>query len=182
MHNNGEEINIDTLIKKEFLKVFDAFAQSNKQELVILTSQIEKGFESFKKSFKFIYAAGGLIKRNNTYLFIFRLKRWDLPKGKFEMGETPEECAIRECEEECGITNLTITETLKSTLHVYNYKGEYALKHTYWFAMSTTHDDKLIPQTEENIERVEFFNVDEIKNIVLANSYPAIQDVIKHLM
>lgn len=175
-------INIDKLVKKDFLNQFDAFAESKKTELVLETGDLSKGFEEFKKCFKFIYAAGGLIKKENSYLFIFRLKRWDLPKGKFEMGETPEECAIRECEEECGITQLSINKTLPHTLHIYNYKGSYALKHTFWFAMDTKHNDVLVPQTEENIERVEWFNQQQIKENVLVNSYPAIQDVIHHLL
>jgi len=63
----------------------------------------------------------------NIYLFL-DLKRWDLPKGKLDMGEGPEAAAIRECEEECGITQLTITKTLEPTYHIYPHKGSYALK------------------------------------------------------
>lgn len=175
-------INIDILNKKDFLQTFDAFAQGEEKILQLVTTDLEKGFQEFKKCFKFIYAAGGLIKKNDDYLFIFRLKRWDLPKGKFEMGETPEECAIRECEEECGITQLSITHHIKNTLHIYHHKGGYALKHTYWYAMDTLHQTELTPQIEEDIERVEWFNKEQIKEVVLRNSYPAIHDVIQHLL
>ena len=178
----GDIINIDVLKKKGFLEAFDAFAQSEEKELRLLTSNLEIGFQEFKKCFKFIYAAGGLIQKNDQYLFIFRLKRWDLPKGKFEMGETPEECAIRECEEECGITQLSITRHLKNTLHIYNYKGDYALKETFWYAMDTQHQTELTPQIEEDIEQVEWFNKEQIKDVVLKNSYSAIQAVIQHLL
>lgn len=179
---NSYHINIDQITKKDFLIEFENFANSEKKELNIVTSNLTEGFEAFKKCFKFIYAAGGLIKKDDKYLFIYRLKRWDLPKGKFEMGETPEECAIRECEEECGITLLSVVNQLPNTLHIYNYKDGYALKQTFWFAMNTNHMGELVPQTEENIERVEWFGIDDIKQIVLKNSYPAIHDVVNHLL
>lgn len=179
---NSYHINIDQITKKDFLIEFENFANSEKKELNIATSNLAEGFEAFKKCFKFIYAAGGLIKKDDKYLFIYRLKRWDLPKGKFEMGETPEECAIRECEEECGITQLSVVNQLPNTLHIYNYKDGYALKHTFWFAMNTNHMGELVPQTEENIERVEWYGIEDIKQIVLKNSYPAIHDVVNHLL
>lgn len=105
-----------------------------------------------------------------------------MPKGKLDAGEGPEEAAIRECEEECGITQLTITKTLEPTYHIYEHKGGYALKKTFWYAMTTEHDGILVPQLEEHIEQVEWFSKAQIQDLVLANSYPAILSVIKHLV
>ncbi|MBI3519597.1 MAG: NUDIX domain-containing protein [Bacteroidetes bacterium] len=122
-----------------------------------------------------------MIEKNDTWLFIFRLKRWDLPKGKLDPGEGPEEAAIRECEEECGITKLTITSHLEPTYHIYEHKGGYALKKTFWYTMSTQHEGTLVPQLEEHIERVEWFNKPQINEIVLSNTYPAILQVIKNI-
>lgn len=174
---------LDTLKKSEILEEFEKFAQdANISVLIFETINLENGLEKFRKAFKYIYAAGGLIEKDHTYLFIFRLKHWDLPKGKLDMGEGPEEAAIRECEEECGITRLTITKTLEPTYHIYEYKGSYALKKTYWYAMSTKHEGLLVPQLEENIEKVEWFTQEQIKQNVLSNSYPAILSVIKHII
>lgn len=175
--------NLDTLKKDEILDEFVKFAHQDADTLLTFeTENLENGLERFRKAFKYIYAAGGLIEKDNKFLFIFRLKRWDLPKGKLDMGEGPEEAAIRECEEECGITQLTITKTLEPTYHIYEYKGSYALKKTYWYAMSTKHEGTLIPQLEENIEKVEWFTKSQIQEIVLSNSYPAILSVIHHLI
>lgn len=175
--------NLDNLKKTEILDEFEKFAHEPTATLLTFeTENIEKGLEKFRKAFKYIYAAGGLIEKDNTWLFIFRLKRWDLPKGKLDMGESPEEAGIRECEEECGITQLTITRTLEPTYHIYAHKGSYALKKTYWYAMSTKHTGALIPQLEENIEDVKWFNKAQIQEIVFPNSYPAILDVIKDLV
>ena len=175
--------NLDSLKKSEILDQFENFANdTNSNILTFETENLEIGLDKFKKAFKFIYAAGGLIEKDNSYLFINRLKRWDLPKGKLDMGESPEEAAIRECEEECGITQLTITKTLEPTYHIYAHKGSYALKKTYWYAMSTKHTDLLIPQLEENIEEVVYFNKSQIHELVLPNTYPAILSVINHLI
>ena len=40
---------------------------------------------------------------------------WDLPKGKREVGESDKECALREVDEECGLTNLSLNRFLKKT-------------------------------------------------------------------
>ncbi|MBL7936753.1 MAG: hypothetical protein JNM51_13190, partial [Bacteroidia bacterium] len=83
---------LDTLKKSEILEEFEKFAQdANISVLIFETINLENGLEKFRKAFKYIYAAGGLIEKDHTYLFIFRLKHWDLPKGKLDMGEGPEE-------------------------------------------------------------------------------------------
>ena len=175
--------NLDVLKKSEILDEFVKFTDESTSTLLTFeTENLENGLEKFRKAFKYIYAAGGLIEKGDTYLFIFRLKRWDLPKGKLDMGEGPEEAAIRECEEECGITQLTITKTLEPTYHIYPHKGSYALKKTYWYSMITKHEGILVPQLEESIERVEWFNKTQIKEQVISNSYPAILEVIRDLV
>ncbi len=131
-----------------------------------------------KNNLYYIEAAGGLIKKENNFLFIYRLGKWDLPKGKLEKGETIEEAAIRECEEECGIKKLNIENKLCSTYHVYKYKGKYALKQTYWYYMTTDYDKQLTPQSEENIEEVRWFTEPDIIKTVFANSYFTIKDVV----
>ena len=175
--------NLDALKKEQILDEFVKFADEPTAALLTFeTENLENGLEKFRKAFKYIYAAGGLIENENKYLFIFRLKRWDLPKGKLDMGESPQEAAIRECEEECGITQLTIIQTLEPTYHIYPHKGSYALKKTYWYTMSTKHTGILVPQIEENIEKVEWFTKQQIQTEVITNSYPAILSVIKHLI
>ena len=51
-------------------------------------------------------SAGGLIVYNARLLLIAtqKGKRWQLPKGHIEEGETPEQAAIREVQEETGVT------------------------------------------------------------------------------
>lgn len=132
----------------------------------------------FKKKFSYVEAAGGLIKKQDKFLFIYRLNSWDLPKGKLDKGETIEHAAIRECWEECGVENLSIIKPLLPTFHIYPYKKNFAIKQTYWFKMKTDYNKVLIPQLEENITDVKWFSKKEIKEIVLKNTYFTIRDVV----
>ena len=179
--DNQDITNIDLLKKNQILDQFISFIESGKDLLTFETESIEKGIHKLRKAFKLIFAAGGVIEKDNKDLFIYRLKTWDLPKGKLDMGESPEEAGIRECEEECGITKLTITKELPSTYHIYKYKGGFALKKIFWYAMKTEHTGILVPQIEEKIERVDWFDKTQINDMVIQNTYPAILDVIKNL-
>lgn len=51
-------------------------------------------------------SAGGLVVLSSRILLIATQKgrRWQLPKGHIEEGETPEQAAIREVREETGVT------------------------------------------------------------------------------
>ncbi|MBS1637892.1 MAG: NUDIX domain-containing protein [Bacteroidetes bacterium] len=170
---------LDLLNPLEFKEIFLKFIQQNDESVLnFKTLHLQAGMLKVNLAFKVIEAAGGLIEQNAKYLFIYRHNRWDLPKGKLDKKETPERAAIRECEEECGITKLSIDHLISNTYHIYDYKGDYALKKTWWYAMKSQHTGKLVPQLEEDISRVEWFDKNEIRNEVLKNTYPLIQDIL----
>ncbi len=99
-----------------------------------------------------VNAAGGLVKNSeNQYLVIDRHGIPDLPKGKAEEGEGPVETALREVEEETGLTGLNIIDLLDETYHAYYIDGDLVLKHTVWFTMNVPGTPKPTPQKEENI-------------------------------
>ena len=54
--------------------------------------------------FRVVKAAGGLVRKKDKFLMIYRMKKWDLPKGKKEKGERSKQTAGREVEEECNIS------------------------------------------------------------------------------
>ena len=66
-----------------------------------------------------VRAAGVLLFRDGRVLLIHRPNRddWSFPKGKHEAGETDEECALREVEEETGL-RCALEEELPSSRYV----------------------------------------------------------------
>lgn len=128
--------------------------------------------------FKNIEASGGLVVNpNGQYLMIYRLGKWDLPKGKNDPGESASEAALREVSEETGLHNISIVKELKPTYHTYLMKNEWVLKKTNWFLMSSSDaSEKLIPQTSEDISQALWVDVSEIPE-KLKNTYPSVVDV-----
>lgn len=109
---------------------------------------------AIKNIFRQAPAAGGVVVIDNQFVAIERHGIPDLPKGHIEKGETPEVAALREVEEETGITNLEIIKELPSTWHCYLLDNQWTIKKTSWFLMKTTSGMKNIPQTEEGISKV----------------------------
>lgn len=129
----------------------------------------------FKEKITVNKAGGGLVENSEgQVLFIFRNGRWDLPKGGIEKDETIEETATREVEEETGCKNLKINKRLQKTFHIFKRNGEYKLKITYWFSMTTSYKGALNGQAEEGIEKVVWVNKNEIPEL-LKNSYQNIK-------
>ncbi|KJS07183.1 MAG: hypothetical protein VR77_02085 [Flavobacteriales bacterium BRH_c54] len=149
------------------------------KHLVFLTPTPDQDFESFKNNFELIIAAGGKVSNTEgKVLFIFRLGKWDLPKGKVEANETFEASAIREIEEECGIGNLTILNHIKDTYHIYELNGKMVLKQSVWYSMKSDDTSELVPQIEENITDARWMTDEEIQREVLKNTYPSIKEII----
>jgi ADP-ribose pyrophosphatase YjhB (NUDIX family) len=135
----------------------------------------EKLLKHLKKKLKLITAAGGLVfNQKKQVLFIYRKGRWDLPKGGVEKGESLEEAAIREVEEETSVKDLKIERFINKTYHILKHNGKYKLKETYWYEMSTEYTGKPIPQAKEGIKKAKWKNFDE-SQIAIQNSYENIK-------
>lgn len=103
---------------------------------VLWDKDLDKLKKVFFKHFTVIEAAGGIVQNSKKeILFIYRLDKWDLPKGKMEKSEKPHECAIREVEEETGVTRLSLKEKIGETYHTYDAFGKHFLKITHWYYM-----------------------------------------------
>lgn len=147
----------------------------------IFSENPKSTFKILKDSIIYIKAGGGLIQNDKKqYLFIYRLGFWDLPKGKLELHENIEECAVREIKEECGIQIKLVKKELPSTYHIYILHDKMILKRTYWFLMMAGDNQNLIPQTEEGIEEVRWLKIDEL-DLVKKHTYPSILEVMKSI-
>lgn len=162
---------------QKFILDFDA--NQSITEIQIIHHNSEEVLEAIIQSAKYVVAAGGLVQNtdNQDFLFIHRLGKWDLPKGKMEKGETPSLCAVREVEEECGLSDLCLGSELPSTFHTYWIKGEFVVKRTYWFNM-TSKQIETKPQTEEQITEAVWMKESDFPR-VLSNTYPSITQLLR---
>lgn len=101
--------------------------------------------------FRMVKAAGGLVTNPDGHcLMILRDGMWDLPKGMVEHGETLEQAALREVEEETGVKAFPHPALIGKTYHIYDKYGGWHLKQTSWYAMRAPHT-LTRPQTDEAI-------------------------------
>lgn len=141
----------------------------------IVTDKLEKAWKDFNSGFQLIEAAGGVVLNNKgEILLIHRLGKWDLPKGKIEIGEEKESAAVREVEEECGVNDLSLIKALGETFHTYKFEGNEVLKRTYWYEMLTSYNGQLTPQLEEDIIEVKWVAVADLPNY-MENTYSSIK-------
>lgn len=123
----------------------------------------EEYYTAFARQYLNVVAAGGVVVRpDGKTLMILRNKRWDLPKGHWEEGETIEECAIREVEEETGVRVASLGAKICTTLHGYYLRDKWELKSTHWYRMTSDGEDTLTPQQEEGIEKAAWLTSEEI--------------------
>ena len=136
----------------------------------------EEKLEKFlKKKLPVVKAAGGLVyNHKEEILFIYRNSKWDLPKGGLEKGETYEEAAIREVQEETGVQNLEIRNFISKTYHVFKRNGEFKLKITYWYEMYSDYVGALCPQADEGIKKAKWKNFEKSQK-ALRDSYENIK-------
>lgn len=160
--------------------------QKEENQIVIFNKNIDKLRSEFLSLFNCINAAGGVVQNiHQEVLLIFRRGSWDLPKGKVDKGETLDQTAIREVQEETGLIELELGELITvvpfdnhATYHTYKYKNEEAMKISYWYSMNYLGTSDPIPQTEEDIEKVKWVKVEDLPNYY-SNMYGSIIDVLE---
>ena len=169
---NSLIIDIELLENLDFLKLL---IKKKINSLGVLSNEFEIIINILKKKFPEIIAAGGKVINNKSeILFIYRNKKWDLPKGKAEKNENIAQTALREVEEETGIKNLSIIKPLEKTYHIFKRGGKNYLKTTYWFEMKSDFNGKFKPQKKEGITRVEWIGTENL-SFILPKSYANIR-------
>lgn len=164
--------------KSDIDQIMKIHSEKNVSSLIVTSNHLENLISEFFHDHKKVIAAGGLVlNTNNEILFIKRLGFWDLPKGKVEKYEAIDTAAIREVEEECGISNPVVVKHLINTYHTYTMKGKLFFKETYWYLMQYEGNEALIPQEEESISDVKWINPNNMQE-QLANTYPSILDLL----
>lgn len=159
----------------------DLLENTSVKELNVFGENIDEIWSEFQKLFRIIEAAGGIVNNSaGEVLFIKRLGKWDLPKGKMEKGESREESAVREIEEETGLTNVELVKFINTTYHIYvERNGDKVLKCTHWFEMNFYGEDTSKPQIEEGITEVAWKNAVQIKDEVFPSTFKNIKLIVE---
>ncbi|MCU0421962.1 MAG: NUDIX domain-containing protein [Bacteroidia bacterium] len=171
-------VEYDPLKTAQYLKDIDSMKHKG---FVLVTDDLDFAFNDLASHMVNLEAAGGLVfNEHQELLMIKRLGKWDLPKGKLDGDESPEQAAIREVEEECNIKDLSVLKQLPSTYHVYKMKNFRFLKTTYWFKMQTHSKQHLKPQVEEQITEVAWKKWNDLA-IDSLDTYDSIADLLNEV-
>ncbi|MGO3182264.1 MAG: NUDIX hydrolase [Aequorivita sp.] len=173
--NIGERYTTIPLKQARFKKLVKKIHNGELLYVNLYHKNAEKLERFLRKKLKVVEAAGGLVYNSKKeILFIRRNKKWDLPKGKIEKGETHQEAAIREVIEETGVADLEIREFIKTTYHVFTRNNKFRLKITYWFEMFSDYDGPLTPQGSEGIKKAKWKDFEKSQK-ALQDSYENIK-------
>jgi 8-oxo-dGTP diphosphatase len=104
-------------------------------------------------------AAGGLVRRDGRILVVHRPKYddWAFPKGKLERGESWEEAAVREVEEETGL-RCALGDFAGST----HYPVREGLKEVRYFLMDCDGE----PRAQNEVDGVRWVTDDEARELL----------------
>ncbi len=181
--NGKYKLSIDIDKSKKYTKPAKDFIlnffNNPTEDVEIKTPFPELFFADFSNHFEIVEAAGGLVFHEDRLLMIHRLGYWDLPKGKIDPKESALITAVREIKEECNVEVTSVPYAFfDTTYHLYQQNGKQILKRTYWFVFFVKEAGLLIPQTVEDIDRVEWINA-ETWQAVKKETYPSIVQVIE---
>lgn len=181
--SSAEQIVLDFNNEDDLIKSIYALENFKAKSAVIINTDLDFLWKFFKSLYQIIEAAGGLVQNTNgEYLLIFRNGKWDLPKGKLENSEAPDKAALREVEEECGISNMRITSVLPNTYHTYEFKSSTKiLKLSHWYAMSYDGNEELVPQLNEGIVKAIWLGRVQIQQ-KLSNTYSSVREMLEGLV
>lgn len=185
-HNNIQVVEIKEHTPLSAL-IKELEQNKTRKNIVIRGDNIAEQWKNFKKEFIQIKAAGGIVSdARNRILVIKRLGYWDLPKGKIEKRETTKEAAIREVEEECGISGIEAKKKIGSVFHIYRSPfhpepNNLVLKETIWFEMFYPGNETPQPQTGESIEEVRWMKKNELDNF-FSNTYPNLVELMENYL
>ena len=90
------------------------------------------------------HSAGFVIFREDKFLVLhYDAGHWDLAKGHIEKGETDQQAAIRELEEETGITDFEIIPGFSCKIHYFFKRDGKPISKNVTFFLAKVKEDKI---------------------------------------
>lgn len=152
------------------------------KRIYILHSEPKEALDYLSDCFRHIDAAGGIVKNTKgQILFIYKNKRWDLPKGQVRRKEKKTEAAIREISEECGVKKLDLLRKIGKTYHIGSKKGKRFFKTTHWYEINCEDEYNTSPDLSEGITEVRWINV-PISTFYFENTYLNLQNLLTNYL
>jgi ADP-ribose pyrophosphatase YjhB (NUDIX family) len=173
----GKGVKVLPLKSTPFKNIIRIIRTTRVKRLYLMHDNPRKLLSGFKKKLPVTIAAGGVVQHEEgKLLFIYRKKRWDLPKGRVDKGETLEGAAKREVKEETGVKKIKVGKPAGVTYHVFKRNNRYQLKETHWFFMKTSYEGVLTPEIKEDITKTTWKNKSKTAKAI-KNTYPNIEDL-----
>lgn len=131
-------------------------------------------------------AAYSVIIKDNKILLLKQINGYDLPGGGIEIGETPEEAAIREIQEETGLIakNPKLIDCGTQYFKGYrstNFYQAIAIYYTCEIAGGELSNDGFDESEKEFVEKPVWLDISEIDNIE-CGGYRDFKDVVKKVI
>jgi len=107
------------------------------------------------------FSAGGVVMRvKNGSVEVLLIKdrfgHWTWPKGHIDPGETPPDAAIREINEETGLTSLDVVEEIGVQGYCFNAGNRDIQKRVHIFLVEARGEETIVVQRSE-IEKAKWF-------------------------
>lgn len=125
-------------------------------------------------------SAGGIVYRmleGNPRFLLIRdsYNNWGFPKGHLEKDEPAERAALREVEEETGLSDLALRAPVNIIDWYFRFRGRLIHKHCHFFLIES-HQGDTVPQRDEGITACKWVTLDEGLSLV---SYANARDVLR---
>lgn len=125
-------------------------------------------------------SAGGIVFRLDAGQPVFLLIRdsyrnWGFPKGHLEVGEEPAAAALREVQEETGLSDLSIRGEIETIDWFFRFRGQLIHKVCHFFLMETA-EATTCPQHAEGITACRWMRFEEAQSLV---SYANAREVLR---
>ena len=171
----GNGVKVLPLTSTPFKKILRIVRTTRIKRLYLVHDNPKKLLSGFKKKLPVTIAAGGVVQHENgKLLFIYRKKRWDLPKGKVDKSESLQDAAKREVKEETGVKKIKVGKLAGITYHIFKRNNRYQLKESHWFFMKSSYEGTLVPEVMEEITKASWKNKDKTAKAI-KKTYPNIK-------